>query len=175
MCRANRGWLVALLPSAATQRSGLAAPGKADPTGDDAAFLATAQLDQAGIAYADPGHAITAAKAMCGPCANGVTRLYGWSRDPRDHNPGADHGQRGRIRRHRIEARLPRNTWNITRLAGAHFPDHRGGARWCGAASEGVAMHPVSPRKPKPLLTCAWLRCRAPSWRSGRTRRHANR
>lgn len=70
-CRPMR-MLVALLLSAATM-IGLAAPGKADPTGDDAAFLAA--LDQAGITYADPGHAITAAKAMCGLCANGVTGL----------------------------------------------------------------------------------------------------
>lgn len=82
-CRPMR-MLVALLLSAATM-IGLAAPGKADPTGDDAAFLAA--LDQAGITYADPGHAITAAKAMCGLCANGVTGLQ-LVADLRDYNPG---------------------------------------------------------------------------------------
>lgn len=82
-CRPMR-MLVALLLSAATM-IGLAAPGKADPTGDDAAFLTA--LDQAGITYADPGHAITAAKAMCGLCANGVTGLQ-LVADLRDYNPG---------------------------------------------------------------------------------------
>lgn len=76
--------LVALLLSASTM-IGLSAPAHAEPTGDDAAFLAA--LDKVGITYADPGQAITAAKAMCGLVANGVTGLQ-LVADLRDYNPG---------------------------------------------------------------------------------------
>ncbi|MEQ0549625.1 DUF732 domain-containing protein [Mycobacterium tuberculosis] len=106
ICRPNRGWLVALLLSAAP----VIGPSRTRESRSNrrrCRLPCYRALDLVGITYADPGHAITAAKAMCRPCANGVTRLYSWSRDLRDYNPGADHGQRGRIRCHRIRRACP--------------------------------------------------------------------
>ncbi|OBK96746.1 hypothetical protein A5645_07980 [Mycobacterium asiaticum] len=50
-----------------------AAPAQADPTGDDAAFLAA--LANAGISVPNPAQAIASAQAVCGLMRNGETGL----------------------------------------------------------------------------------------------------
>ena len=50
---------------------GLAMPAHADPSGDDAAFLAA--LKQAGITYQDPDRAVAVGKQVCGLADKGMT------------------------------------------------------------------------------------------------------
>jgi Protein of unknown function (DUF732) len=50
---------------------GLAVPAHADPSGDDAAFLAA--LKQAGITYQDPDRAVAVGKRVCSLADKGMT------------------------------------------------------------------------------------------------------
>lgn len=69
----------------------LAVPAYADPpppvVGDDASFLAALRKDD--IGYANPGQAITAAKAVC-TCLNHGESGLGLIHDVKTHNPGFD-------------------------------------------------------------------------------------
>lgn len=64
---------------------GFAVPAHADPSGDDAAFLAA--LNKAGITVPSPAQAITSAQAVCGLMRNGETGLQVLT-DVRNQNPG---------------------------------------------------------------------------------------
>ncbi|WP_372506481.1 DUF732 domain-containing protein [Mycobacterium noviomagense] len=64
------GMRVLLLISSVAAVIVLAVPAHADPSGDDATFLAS--LNQAGITYTNPDRAIGAGKAVCDQLANGA-------------------------------------------------------------------------------------------------------
>jgi hypothetical protein len=64
---------------------GFATPAHADPSGDDAAFLAA--LANAGITVPNPSQAITSAQAVCGLMRNGETGLQVLT-DVKNQNPG---------------------------------------------------------------------------------------
>ncbi len=64
---------------------GFAAPAHADPSGDDAAFLAA--LANAGISVPNPSQAVVSAQAVCGLMRNGETGLQVLT-DVKNQNPG---------------------------------------------------------------------------------------
>lgn len=64
---------------------GYTAPARAEPQGDDAAFLAS--LDQSGITYSSPVQVIASAEAVCGLMGRGETGLQVVT-DIKDQNPG---------------------------------------------------------------------------------------
>lgn len=77
--------LVLVLLGLGAAAVGFAAPARADPQGDDAAFLAS--LDQSGITYSSPVQVIASAKAVCGLMGRGETGLQVVT-DIKDQNPG---------------------------------------------------------------------------------------
>jgi len=64
---------------------GLAVPAHADPSGDDAAFLAA--LKQAGITYQDPDRAVEVGKKVCSLASSGMTGAE-IVKNLQDLNPG---------------------------------------------------------------------------------------